>query len=369
MLRLQPESSLDSPSGDDEASRFASFFQPECCSIYLDILAPSEVDVARHYRFGLAARDAALSSEQFGYLNVALRAAQIAFLRQAGSGSLLSEEDHDLRAALSRSEECFHALWKMDTRQVAQALYEAVIEGDLVYLPPADELRACVRAIEGDRQKRAPPNPPRMQSDGPLPSEVLYGRAPPRAAPVRVTEFIKGQSADVKALIAKSPGLEAHLKALNDADWKIGYGELGGGSYAKRERSTIILDNQLEKRPIELVQTLSHEVGHAAYPYKENFSSKGAYLKGVMADEGAATMSNIVTQREIIANGGPNIGVAGKNYATYNAAYDAFLTDGDAEACRNTIGAAIGNEITSTTGQTYNEYYGGWYDKYMVPPK
>jgi len=182
MLRFHPGSSPDSPPEDDEASRYASLFRPERCSAYLNVLARGEVDAAHRYRFGLPARDADLSSEQYGYLNVAMRAARVAFLRNAAAGALLSEEDHDLRGALSRSDECFHPLWKMDTKAVARALYEAVKDGDLVYLPPADELRACVRAIERDRQKRAGPNPPRMQSDGPLPAEIFVWRDAARGA-------------------------------------------------------------------------------------------------------------------------------------------------------------------------------------------
>ncbi|TKC83118.1 hypothetical protein FAZ69_25860 [Trinickia terrae] len=125
----------------------------------------------------------------------------------------------------------------------------------------------------------------------------------------------------------------------------------------------ITLDGNLKGRPALYAQTLSHEVGHAAYPYQEDFSSKAAYLRSTMADEGAATMTNIRAQREILANGGPDIGVAGKNSASYNAAYDQFLKDGNAVGCRDAIGSAFGNEITSSTGQTYNDYYGGWYDK------
>jgi len=369
MLRFHPGSSPGSPLGEKEASRYARFFRSERMSVYLNLRRPREVDVARHYLFGLRPRDAQLSEDQFAALSVAMLAARIAFLRYAESDGLLSQGDHDLRAALSRNEAFYDPLWQMDTPEVAQALHEAVKNGDLVYLPPADELRICVKAIEADRQMRARPNPPRVGSDEPLPSDVLYGATTPPRPPVRVTEFIKGQSANVKALIAKSPRLEADLKALEDSNWKIGYGRLGGGSYADRGFTTIILDSRVEKGTIEFVQTLSHEVGHARYPYKEDLSSRAAYLKGAMADEGAATMSNIAVQREILANGGPDIGVAGKNCATYNAAYDVFLQNGDAEACRHAIGAVLGNEMTSTTGQTYNEYHGGWYDKYILPSR
>ena len=91
-----------------------------------------------------------------------------------------------------------------------------------------------------------------------------------------------------------------------------------------------------------------------------------------MADEGAATLNNIKVQREITANGGPDIGVAGNgaNHAAYNKAYDQFLKDGNAAAARQSIGSVFGKgEITSTTKQSYANYYGGWYDKAYAPKK
>lgn len=111
---------------------------------------------------------------------------------------------------------------------------------------------------------------------------------------------------------------------------------------------------------------LSHEVGHATYTYTPDYSSNAAYVNGALADEGAATMKNIQIQREILANGGPDIGIAGTpaNHAGYNAAYDAYLKTGDASAARQSIGTIFGSgEQTSTTGQTYSDYYGSWYDK------
>jgi hypothetical protein len=47
------------------------------------------------------------------------------------------------------------------------------------------------------------------------------------------------------------------------------------------------------------------------YSYTPDYSSKAAYVNGTLADEGAATMKNIEVQREIKANGGPNIEIAG----------------------------------------------------------
>jgi len=349
---------------DKIGSRYAHFFWKSVRdSIYLSVQEPWTVNVVRHYCFGARGSQATLSPGERASLELAMQAAKFAFVRDWEPYCSPPHADHELRDVLSRSGGDYR-IYRMNTREVAQALLDEVKNGGLVFLPPREELRACVQAIEADRAKlRRPPDPPRARSEEPAPAEVLYGRTP-RATPKPVLKFIDEDASDTaKALVAKSPGLQGDLKALDDARWTIRYGEPGHGSLANRDRKLITLDGNAKNRHTEFVQTLSHEAGHAMYPYQEDFSSKAAYLRGVMADEGAATMNNIRTQREILANGGWDIGVAGKNHAAYNAAYDASLKDGDAAACRNAIGAVIGNEITSTTGQTYSQYYGGWYDK------
>ena len=145
-----------------------------------------------------------------------------------------------------------------------------------------------------------------------------------------------------------------------------------GGSYANRTMKTITLDGNLKADPIAATQTLAHEVGHATYPYSQDISSKAGYVAGSLADEGAATMNNIRVQREVLANGGPDIGIAGNpaNHATYTSAYDQFLKDGNAGAARNAIGAQFGKgEFTSNTHQPYADYYGGRYDKHYPGKK
>jgi type VI secretion system secreted protein VgrG len=170
----------------------------------------------------------------------------------------------------------------------------------------------------------------------------------------------------IQAIIDKSPTLKADLEALDTQEWKVIYGSAGGGSYADRDRKVITIDGNERGNPVEAVNSISHEVGHAQYPYVPDVSSKAAFLSGTFADEGAATLKNIQAQREIMANGGPDIGLAGNpaNHAAYNAAYNQYLSDGNAAAARNTIGAVYATgERTSTTNQTYQDYYGDWYDE------
>ncbi|MCL9859050.1 type VI secretion system tip protein VgrG, partial [Ralstonia solanacearum] len=107
-------------------------------------------------------------------------------------------------------------------------------------------------------------------------------------------------------------------------------------------------------------------VGWLAIPFTTSLISDS------LADEGAATLNNIKVQREITANGGTDIGIAGNstNHAVYNKAYDQFLKDSNADAARQAIGAQFGKgEITSNTHQPYAEYYGSWYDKSFPPKK
>lgn len=172
-----------------------------------------------------------------------------------------------------------------------------------------------------------------------------------------------GGSAD--RLIEQSPTLQADLERLKREGWVVEYGPEGAGSFANRELKTITLDGALGADPMQATQVLSHEVGHACYPYQADMSSRAAYVNGALADEGAATMKNIQVQREIIANGGPDIGLAGNaaNHAGYNNAFDQYQRTNDAAQARAEIGRLFGNgERTSTTGQTYAEYYGSFFN-------
>ncbi len=147
------------------------------------------------------------------------------------------------------------------------------------------------------------------------------------AAPSPKTPVSTGLGESVDDLVGKSPTLEADIEKLKESGWEIEYGAPGKGSYAWREGDPplIVLDGNLKGDPEQAVQVLPHEVGHATYTYTPDYSSNAAYVNGALAGEGAATMKNIQIQREILANGGPDIGIAGTpaNHAGYNAAYDA----------------------------------------------
>jgi type VI secretion system secreted protein VgrG len=177
-----------------------------------------------------------------------------------------------------------------------------------------------------------------------------------------------GLGEGVAKLAAKSPSLQKDLKQLKDDRWNIQYGPEGEGSSTKEKSKPpkIVIDSSLKNDPTIVTQVLAHEVGHATYTKSPDYCSKQGYVKSRLADEGAAVMNNIKVQREIKKNGGPDIGINGKraNHRAYNAAYDKYLRDGNAEAARNAIGSKWGEEIASGTGgKTYNKDLGARYDK------
>lgn len=176
-----------------------------------------------------------------------------------------------------------------------------------------------------------------------------------------------GQSVD--ELVAKSPTLTKNLDELRAAGYQIRFGTPGGGSSIRGK--IITLDPNLKQNPKALVQTLAHEVGHAKHPKAIDTRSRQEFLNSMLDDEGAATLMNIQVQREIKANGGPDIGIAGNtgNHAKYNAIYDTYQRTGDRAKAIRDIGQVFGQgEKTSTTGQAYEQYYGGWYDQHYTKP-
>jgi hypothetical protein len=195
------------------------------------------------------------------------------------------------------------------------------------------------------------------------PSSILAGRPTASAPdPMGVSRIF---GADAAALIAKSPSLTRDLQALQNDGWTI-VTATSGGSFCNKSTKTITIDTADNNTPALLTQVIAHEVGHARYTASVDTSSRAAFVRTNLADEGAATLANIRVQREIIANGGADIGIAGNsaNHAGYNAAYDAFVAGGSEADARDAIGAIFGNgERTSNTNESYTDYYGGFYDR------
>ena len=88
-----------------------------------------------------------------------MQISRLAFLE--GDGLRLSAlcADMDMRAVLGQVSLIgdYRPIHLMDTQQVIQAIRNALKNGDLIFVPERDELRACVKAIQDDRRKRSKP--------------------------------------------------------------------------------------------------------------------------------------------------------------------------------------------------------------------
>jgi len=174
-----------------------------------------------------------------------------------------------------------------------------------------------------------------------------------------------GSGAD--KLLGKSPTLTKKLKDLKSAGWKIREGTAGNGTYADRSSKTISIDPNNKATPEQLTQTLSHEVGHAAYtlkPYvppdgltKQEYIDKN--VKNNLDDEGEATLTNAKVRDEIIQNGGPDIGIAGNNQDKYEKIYNDYKKSGQRDLAREKIGDVFknGEHPSNDPTKTYYDYY------------
>ncbi|MCL1635573.1 type IV secretion system protein [Luteimonas sp. SX5] len=176
---------------------------------------------------------------------------------------------------------------------------------------------------------------------------------------------------EVDALIAHSPTLQGDIKKLREQSWKFSYGQNGAGSFVDRNDSRnprIVIDGNKRGDAEEVLRALTHEVGHAEFPYRADYSSKEAYVRGALIDESAALIKNIQIRREILdaSNGALDIGLnaSAVNHKVYEAAYDQYMIDGDKSKALRSISKVFGGEVTRTRDGrtvTYSEYYGEHY--------
>jgi uncharacterized Zn-binding protein involved in type VI secretion len=173
---------------------------------------------------------------------------------------------------------------------------------------------------------------------------------------------------NVDILVSLSPTLSEAINALQQNGWSIEYGKAAGGSFANRDQQIITVDVAEQGQATALAQTVAHEVGHAKYaldPYvPPSGLTRAQYIQQNterhLDDEGAANFMNARARQEILNNGSQDIGIAGTQQAQYEQIYkDHTAGNIDERAASHQMGQLFGNgETTSTTGDTYNTYYG-----------
>ena len=171
-------------------------------------------------------------------------------------------------------------------------------------------------------------------------------------------------------LLAKSPTLPAGLAQARREGIVVQWGTAGEGTYLV-PGVKIVIDENAIGQGTRLARSLSHEVGHHLFTEPSNRASKQAYVDSELRGEAAATLSNVQVQREIVAGGGPDIGVSGtgsrpQQYGTIAA---------ELQAGRINRSQALGQiaEVFKTEAPsvgphaTYELYYGDFYDREIAP--
>ncbi|MDR5743684.1 hypothetical protein QCE73_11035 [Caballeronia sp. LZ029] len=138
---------------DSEHCKYApKFFDSLTYPIYLSVQHPDMFDPSRHYCFGTTRNELEVTHDEIADIASAMHAAREAFL-QSFDTILLTCSDHELRSALRRSTESFPDWVWREKRRMAQSVRKEVERGRLTFVPTYEDLRACVKAIQEDRQK------------------------------------------------------------------------------------------------------------------------------------------------------------------------------------------------------------------------
>lgn len=185
---------------------------------------------------------------------------------------------------------------------------------------------------------------------------------------------------DICALLKFSPKLEGGVEVFFQRGGTVSYGLKNGSSCYRRSYvirgkrvvvvESILIEASLKGNPLAVVRELSHEAGHAAFPFKfalnsteafhrslvesENIAEpRAAYFRNRLRDEGAAIATNIEVRREILRHG-LDIGLAGNpsNHGFYNRVYDAL---GNTPGAWERMGAQAEGEAFSSIGEFSNK--------------
>ncbi len=171
-------------------------------------------------------------------------------------------------------------------------------------------------------------------------------------------------------LLAKSPTLRAGLAQAERDDLDNVWGQAGRGTYLV-PREKIVIDENAIGQGSRIARSLSHEVGHHLFTEGPDRTSKQSYVNSMLRGEAAATLSNVQVQREIVAAGGPDIGVSGTgNRPQQYGAIAAELQAGriNRRQALDQIAEVFKTETPSVGPHAnYELYYGAYYDQHIAP--
>ncbi|MGV7178727.1 hypothetical protein [Xanthomonas axonopodis] len=164
-------------------------------------------------------------------------------------------------------------------------------------------------------------------------------------------DFITSQSTTLTEQINSSP------------NFTIAY---GSASYTDMPNKAVYIQNySCESQDMPgmyfTVSALAHEFGHVKFNYSFAKTTRQAYIDEACKMEGLAVTNNIVARNEIWSStqNSIDINLAASNPDQLFVIYYA----GGPNVASNVGKSFCANNVTSTTGQNYNVYYGEQYDK------
>jgi type VI secretion system secreted protein VgrG len=183
-------------------------------------------------------------------------------------------------------------------------------------------------------------------------------------------EVTTGMGKDVDGILNRSKTFRQDLADLQAKGWTIKEGKPGGGTFCDRfsKPPQIVVDPNMKSTPNDMADALAHEVGHAKFqprpPVPMGELSREEYIAQNLSlrldDEGAATFEEAKIMHELRLNGGPDdFRLPGPQTAVYMGIYgDYYMGRIDAETAAHRMGQQYADgEHTSTTGQSYRDYY------------
>jgi hypothetical protein len=133
----------------------------------------------------------------------------------------------------------------------------------------------------------------------------------------------------------------------------------------------IVIDENAIGQGPRIARSVSHEVGHHLFTEDPDRTSKQSYVNSKLRGEAAATLSNVQVQREIVAAGGPDIGVSGTGSRPQQ--YGAIAVELQAGRINRSQALEQIAEVFKTEAPsvgphaTYELYYGAYYDQHLAP--
>lgn len=181
-----------------------------------------------------------------------------------------------------------------------------------------------------------------------LPANAQCAPNPPNTGLGSCIDFMAATSARVTAQI-------------NKLGYQFSY---AAGSYIDYKEKTINIksydcNNSDTTGLYDRLSLLAHELGHAEYGVKQDTTSRDAYIKSWCESEGYAVIKNIRTRSETLkcSRNSVDIGLAAANVAEL-----LNINSAGRESIQKTGEAFCKSNFTSTTNQSYIDYYVSYYD-------